>query len=220
MVIRLFKNNYLCCKIDFALIIDYYKCINLHIKKTTRLTVEKVCYMVKIHIIGPVGSGKSTLAKTLTKEFFIPYFEIDNIVWERNPTGDIRRTDETITNIIATILEEDAWIIEGVHTHSWVEPLLAEAHKIIYYEPSKYVRLYRINKRFAKQYLRIEKSNYKPTINMLKSMHKWNNQHEEKYQDEIAEILMPFHQKLIHLQTKKDFRKLHKTFQETFDKSI
>lgn len=164
--------------------------------------------MVKIHIIGPVGSGKSSLAKILAEKFLVPHFEIDNIVWERNPTGDARRSDERIVSIIATRVEENGWISEGVHTHNWVVPFLTEADKIIYYEPSKYVRLYRINKRFVKQRLGAEQSNYRPTLKMLKNMYKWNNQHEIKWKSEIEELLGPFHHKVIHLQTRKDFLEL------------
>jgi adenylate kinase family enzyme len=48
----------------------------------------------RIHIIGSVGSGKTTLAKTISKKYNIKYYELDNVVWERHKSGDIRRTDE------------------------------------------------------------------------------------------------------------------------------
>ena len=160
--------------------------------------------MVKIHIIGPVGSGKSTLAKQLAKNLDIPYFEIDNIVRERSPNGDIRRSDEEISQRIATILKLDNWVIEGVHTHSWVEPITNNADQIVYYEPSKKVRLYRIHKRFLKQLLRMEKANYKPSFKMLKNMYEWTNKHETTWKFNNEKLLEPHKGKLIHIKKRRD----------------
>lgn len=160
--------------------------------------------MVKIHIIGPVGSGKSTLAKQLADNLQIPYFEIDNIVWRRSPIGDTRRTDEEIKEQIATILELNEWVIEGTHAHNWVQPITDCANQIIYYEPSKNVRLYRIHKRFLKQLLRIEKANYKPTFQMLKNMYEWTNKHETHWKFNNEKLLEPYREKMIHIKNRRD----------------
>jgi adenylate kinase family enzyme len=160
--------------------------------------------MVKIHIIGPVGSGKSTLAKQLAKNLDIPYFEIDNIVWERSPYGDTRRSDEEIGQRIANILKLDNWVIEGAHAHSWVKPIINNANKIVYYEPSKNVRLYRIHKRFVKQLLRIEKANYEPSFKMLKNMYEWTNKHETSWKFNNEKFLEPHKEKLIHIKNRKE----------------
>ena len=50
---------------------------------------------MKIDIIGSVGSGKTSLAKQLSKEYNIPYYEQDNIVWIRTEHGDIRLVIQT-----------------------------------------------------------------------------------------------------------------------------
>lgn len=39
---------------------------------------------MKIRIIGSCGSGKSTMARELSQMYAIPYFEIDNIIWDRS----------------------------------------------------------------------------------------------------------------------------------------
>lgn len=46
----------------------------------------------KIHIIGSVGSGKTTLARTLSSHLNIPFYELDNVVWKRFQSGDVRRS--------------------------------------------------------------------------------------------------------------------------------
>ncbi|TNJ68383.1 hypothetical protein FE784_00125 [Paenibacillus hemerocallicola] len=42
---------------------------------------------MKIRIIGSCGSGKSTLAKELSVRCGIPYYELDNVIWDRNAEG-------------------------------------------------------------------------------------------------------------------------------------
>lgn len=68
---------------------------------------------MKIDIIGAVGSGKTTLAHKIAKEFHIPCYEQDNVVWIRTSKGDVRRTDDEIEKIFFDILESENWIIEG-----------------------------------------------------------------------------------------------------------
>ena len=49
---------------------------------------------MKLDIIGSVASGKTTLARKLSAQYQIPFYEKDNIVWERTPHGDKRRNPE------------------------------------------------------------------------------------------------------------------------------
>ena len=62
----------------------------------------------KIRIIGSVGSGKTTLAKELSLKLNIPYYEIDNVVWIRRKSGDIRRTDEEREEYLNAIIHSEA----------------------------------------------------------------------------------------------------------------
>ncbi|SFG86647.1 hypothetical protein SAMN02982927_03028 [Sporolactobacillus nakayamae] len=48
----------------------------------------------RIPIIGSVGSGKTTLARMLSKIYTIPYYVLDNVVWNQTSSGDLRRSDE------------------------------------------------------------------------------------------------------------------------------
>lgn len=46
---------------------------------------------MKIDIIGSVASGKTTLAKKISLKYRVPYYEKDNIVWERTVNGDKKK---------------------------------------------------------------------------------------------------------------------------------
>ena len=130
---------------------------------------------MKILIIGTVGTGKTTLARKLSEKYNIKYYEIDSIVHD-----DINK--------------EDDWIIEGVLRKN-LEYLLEMAEKIIYLNIPKKIRNKRIIARYIKQKIGIEKSNYKPNIEMLKMMFKWSNEF-EKNRDEFENKLNKYVDKL------------------------
>lgn len=133
----------------------------------------------KIHIIGSVGSGKTTLARKLSKKLNIPFYELDNVVWKRENSGDIRRTDEERAEYLNSIIHSETWIIEGVHNEEWVANSFHQADLIIYLDTKYSIRTYRIIKRFVLQKLGLEPSNYKPTITIFFKMFKWNRHFEE-----------------------------------------
>ncbi|WP_186578830.1 P-loop NTPase family protein [Aquibacillus kalidii] len=133
----------------------------------------------KIRIIGSVASGKTTLAKQLSQTFHIPMYELDNVVWERQQSGDIRRTDQEREACLHTIVDSHSWIIEGVHNEGWVNNTFKEADIIIFLDTSYSIRQYRIVKRFVLQLLRLEQSNYTPTFKIFFKMFKWNKQFEQ-----------------------------------------
>ncbi|CDQ20046.1 Adenylate kinase [Halobacillus karajensis] len=128
----------------------------------------------KIHIIGSVGSGKTTLAKEMSSKFYIPYYELDNVVWKRLNSGDIRRTEQEREEYLNSIIQLESWIIEGVHNEDWVSNCFHNADLIIFLDTRYSIRTYRIIKRFLKQKLRLEKSNYEPTLQIFFKMFKWN----------------------------------------------
>ena len=133
----------------------------------------------RIHIIGSVGSGKTTLAKEISSQLHIPYYELDNVVWIRHKSGDIRRTEQEREAYLNSILQSDSWIIEGVHNEEWVNNCFHHADLIIFLDTKYSIRTYRIIKRFLKQKLRLEKANYKPTLAIFFKMFKWNRYFEE-----------------------------------------
>ncbi|HOP65776.1 MAG TPA: DNA topology modulation protein FlaR [Bacilli bacterium] len=145
--------------------------------------------MPKIYILGSVGSGKTTLAKKLSLQLGIPFYELDNVVWEFHLSGDIRRSKEEIEKIFNKILNEDNWIIEGVE-RPFFDRGFDEADTIIYLDLLKTTLYKRIFIRWIKQKVGLEQCRYKPDIKMLKQMIKWVNQglaenKLQKYQDKL-----------------------------------
>ena len=142
------------------------------------ILLKKTIYK-RIHIIGSVGSGKTTLAKEISSWLDIPYYELDNIVWIRHKSGDIRRTEQEREEYLNSILKSDSWIIEGIHNEDWVSNCFQNADLIFFLDTKYSIRTCRIIKRFLKQQLRIEKANYKPTLAIFLKMFKWNRYFEE-----------------------------------------
>ena len=147
---------------------------------------------MKILIVGTVGTVKTTLARKLSKEYNIKYYEIDSIV--HDDINKKKRTPQQQNEIISNINKEDGWIIEGVLREN-LEDLLEIAEKIIYLDIPKNIRNKRILTRYIKQKIGIEKSNYKPSLKMLKMMYKWSNEF-EKNRDEFENKLNKYVDKL------------------------
>ncbi|MBE6082150.1 hypothetical protein EQM13_06855 [Acidilutibacter cellobiosedens] len=150
---------------------------------------------MKILIFGIVASGKTTLARKLSKELSIPYYEGDCIAWGFPNEKRYKRSNEEQKEIIDKINENGAWIVEGTYRESQ-KVLYDLADKIIFLDTPLYIRRYRIISRFIKQKVGYEKSNYKPTYDMLKHMFIWTNDF-EKNRNVHEDRLMDYENKLL-----------------------
>ncbi|WP_240620120.1 AAA family ATPase [Peribacillus acanthi] len=168
--------------------------------------MNKNIRLSKIQIIGSVGSGKTTLAKKLSTKLKIPYYELDNVVWERLPSGDRRRSEVERNEYLNRIVGSETWIIEGVH-YKWVQQGFRDADLIIFIDTDVKVRKYRIIKRFLRQKLGIEHSNYKPTFSMFKKLFVWNSYFENVSKPDILIILDQFNEKVLVFNDTKDMNK-------------
>lgn len=177
-------------------------CTNKKQKKATVVSRSLLVVLMennhpdKIHIIGSVGSGKTTLAKTLSSKLNIPFYELDNVVWKRHKSGDIRRSDEKRDEYLNKIINSDSWIVEGVH-HTWVSPSFQKAKWIIFLDTHYSKRTFRIVKRFILQKIGLEKANYKPTFKILRNMFTWNTLFENESKPEILNTLSQYNDKCI-----------------------
>ncbi|MBO0438267.1 shikimate kinase [Vagococcus fluvialis] len=134
----------------------------------------------KIYLVGSVGSGKTTLGKVLATKLSLNFYEMDNIIFERLPPGDRKRSDEEVNNLVGHILEEDTWLIEGTCLRDIVQPIFNNSQIIIFLDIPYLVRVFRFSKRFLKQLLHIEEANYKPSLKMYFNMFKWNHSFEKQ----------------------------------------
>lgn len=138
--------------------------------------------MNKIYIVGNVGSGKTTLALKLSKDLKIKNYELDSLVWDNNKIAT-RRTNEEILTLFNKIISKDKWIIEDPGRDIF-KGGINKADLVILLDIPFYIIKIRLLKRWIKQVLRIEKCNYKPSINMLFKMYKWarkNNRNRDNY---------------------------------------
>ncbi|MGM9881902.1 MAG: hypothetical protein ACI31S_03550 [Bacilli bacterium] len=131
---------------------------------------------MKVLIIGIVASGKSTLANRLGRENNIDVYEIDSIV--HDDINNVKRSFKEQTNIIMNINKKNNWIIEGTLRKN-LYFLLDVADKIIYIDIPIRIRKRRIITRYIKQKLKMENSNYKPTLDMIKKMNIWTYEFEK-----------------------------------------
>ncbi|WP_018758098.1 hypothetical protein [Paenibacillus terrigena] len=143
---------------------------------------------MKIRIIGACGSGKSTAARMLSKHFTIPYFEIDNIVWDRSEES-LRFPVEVRDRTFREILAREDWVLEGVQ-HHWTGESFERADVIFILNPHVFVRDYRIVKRFIRSRSGIEPWNYEQSVsNLWKMITKWNHGYD---MDEVLTVTNQF----------------------------
>ena len=127
---------------------------------------------MKIDIICSVASGKTTLAAELSAKYKVPYYQKDNIVWERTENGDKKRRKEVRDKMFLDILARDSWIVEG-SPRKCLNESFEMCDYIILLDVNILVRLYRVLRRWIKQRMGKEKCNTKPTISFLKWNIKW-----------------------------------------------
>ena len=117
---------------------------------------------MKIYVLGKVGSGKTTLSNQLSNLTEIPVYHLDEICYD----GDQRLSDEKSVRKFEQILMKENFIIEDAGRKRF-EYGLQKVDKIIYIDLPQCFLYYRLIKRFVKQKLKLEKSTYKPSLQIL-----------------------------------------------------
>ncbi|ALQ16292.1 AAA family ATPase [Listeria monocytogenes] len=164
---------------------------------------------MKIRIIGSVGSGKTTLAKKLSEWYQIDYFETDRIVWKREGI-EVRRTDAEKIATLKEILQQENWIIEGVHLEAWATESIDQADVIIFLNlPKKQIRQ-QLRKRQVKQVLRIESAHYPVRFNMLKKMFYWDDLFDQRTKPLIEKRIMQNPEKWLVIKEKNEIQEIEK----------
>lgn len=91
--------------------------------------------MKRIMIIGFSGAGKSTLARKLGELLNITPTYIDSIHWL---PGWVENSDENKKKILARVLENDCWIIDGSYRKLLWERRLELCDTIIYLDINRF----------------------------------------------------------------------------------
>lgn len=127
----------------------------------------------KIHIIGGPGSGKSRIARKLATLCNISAYDLDDIFWDRLANDYATKAREEDRNAaLSKILKKKSWIIEGVY-YRWLSQAFRDADLIIVLTTSKWIRHWRIIRRFIKRKLGIIPSK-KETLRDFWELVKWN----------------------------------------------
>ena len=158
---------------------------------------------MKIYIVGSVGSGKTSLARKVANHLHIPHFETDNFVWNRQLSGDIRNEIEVRNQLFIHAVNQENWVLEGVHI-DWTDEALLAADQIIFLDIPVNKRTWRIIKRYLRQLLKIEKVNYKPSFTIFRKMFEWNTYFEEQMKPAFMQKFEVYGSKVHHLHTNED----------------
>lgn len=150
---------------------------------------------MKIHIIGGSGSGKSYLADKLSREYKIPHYDLDDIMWDnKSDTYGVKRSMEERKALLNEILQKDDWIIEGVY-YKWCGQCFADADQIYLLDVPRYKYRYRIIRRFWRRKFGREKGK-KETFKSLRDLLKWADRYQKEDMAAIRKMLEPYKDKM------------------------
>ena len=145
----------------------------------------------KIYIIGPPGSGKSYIARLLEISLNINAHELDHLYWDPNVNRyGIATDDITRTNMLNEIMDEPAWIMEGIY-HDWTEPCFEQAEVIVLLTTNVWIRHWRLIKRYFR-HKRKAYTGKRETFREIIQLLWWNHRYERKQLPEVMQALQPY----------------------------
>ena len=152
--------------------------------------------MQKICILGAPGSGKTFLAHRLAIKFGLETHDLDDIFWDS--TADSYGTKASPENrdaALSRIIQKNAWITDGVY-YSWVVPAFNNADLIIIWHAPRWLRQWRIIRRFIKRRLGLVKSK-RETLVDFKNLIIYNHRFYRRKMPQIKETLKAYAGKTI-----------------------
>ncbi len=151
---------------------------------------------MRLYITGCVGSGKSTLARRLGAASGVPYTHLDEIMYRPDPSsplGNTKRDPAARDSMFKSIISQKNWIIEDAGRECFKEGI-SSSDKLILLKLPRRTLYRRVIFRWVKQRLGIEKSIYKPTFVMLRSMLQWVREYDITH-------LLPYARKIVILKS-------------------
>jgi adenylate kinase family enzyme len=84
--------------------------------------------MARVVIIGNASGGKSTLARKLASRRGLPLMDVDQLLWQ---PGWKLTPPELYARRHADIIEQEAWIIEGLGSQDSIPGRIARATELV-----------------------------------------------------------------------------------------
>ena len=144
---------------------------------------------MKIYIFGGPGSGKTTIAKKISKEFNVPFFELDKLLYKVVDGKNKKIEEEKRKLIIKDFIKKDNWITEGVYRQNWLNLILRESNYVFILIVPKHIRNWRTTSRTIKRTLGIEKSYHESNIKLIFDFIKFNDEFERERYNEFTNRL-------------------------------
>lgn len=98
-------------------------------------------------IIGFSGAGKSTLAKIIADKIDCEATHLDSLHWLPNW---VENTPENERTLLASVLENEKWVIDGNYSKVLYNERMNDADTIIFLDFNRFLCLYRVSKRYFK----------------------------------------------------------------------
>ncbi|HEU5140791.1 MAG TPA: hypothetical protein VFT51_12500 [Bacillales bacterium] len=159
--------------------------------------------MERIRIIGYCGSGKTYISKKLSIKLDLPMYELDNFVWDRQSSEDRRNSDAERDAALRKVVNQDKWIIEGVH-YTWTYETFSRADVIFVIHSNKWLNDWGIIKRYLKEKTHIEKANYEQSLRLIFKGFGWIHNYDIH---EVLAFTETFRQKRIIVRKSQDILK-------------
>ncbi len=165
--------------------------------------------MQRVLIIGSPGAGKTTFAKALSQHLQLPLVHLDKLFWR----GEWEQTPkEEFDAALQRELEQPQWIIDGNYFRT-LDQRLAVCDTVIWLDLPTVVCLWRVIKRFLKHW---GKSREDMGGNCVERLNKerlaffyYVLTFRRRYDKQMNDLLKTrSHMQVIHLQTKKQVKKV------------
>lgn len=149
----------------------------------------------RIHIIGGAGSGKTTLAKRYSTIFDTPHYELDDFYY-LEPAARSRRKSSDRDQLLAHVVSQETWVLDGIFWQPWVLPSLTQADKIIVLAIPEMARHFRVIMRHFKLLRQAPPNEWKYFFPTLFELLKHNRSYDRGPLKETVELTSDFGEKV------------------------